>query len=476
MNITHRKALLGLGALSLAASLAQSADLQPMVVGNFTGQLHIHQGIPCGSVDKTTPIAAGVLELTPAEGLDVAGGKKFILTRAQVSFAPFSISGSCSGFGDTRNYTAVGSQLDRAVAFIASPGAGGVWNVVIPKGDILFYEAATVNGDPETGYKQPIEDVTGTINLTTGTVTMHVVLGTSVRFQAGCVEGHCVIDETDSGTLTTDLTGTAVFPDADHDGVPDRTDNCRLTANPDQTPVATPVVIAPPNVTLNSCASHDIGTAAASDVCDATSVVVSNNAPTTFLVGNNIVTWTGQDAKARTGTATQVVTVVDTTAPVFVSVPPNVLLNDCKAAALGTPVVTDDCAGTPAVTNNAPPIFYVGTTPVTWTATDASGNQSTATQNVTVVDTTPPTVSCVLNNPTGNTFIVSASDACGAATVRLGGFEIANGERIKIEETGQNGVRLIDVVNGVRHFHVGKGQAIVTATDGSGNVSSATCK
>src|SRR5262249_32799724 len=149
----------------------------------------------------------------------------------------------------------------------------------------------------------------------------------------------------------------------DHDGVPDRIDNCRLTPNPDQTPVPTPVVHAPGPVTLNSCASHQIGTATAVDVCDATAVTITNNAPPTFPAGLTVVTWTGQDGKARTGTATQDVTVVDTTPPVFVSVPPDVLLNDCKAANLGTPVVTDDCAGTPAVTNDAPPIFFVGTTP-----------------------------------------------------------------------------------------------------------------
>ena len=35
-----------------------------------------------------------------------------------------------------------------------------------------------------------------------------------------------------------------------------------------------------------------------------------------------------------------------------------------------------------AITNNAPAIFLVGTTAVTWTATDGSSNQSHATQTV----------------------------------------------------------------------------------------------
>ena len=59
-------------------------------------------------------------------------------------------------------------------------------------------------------------------------------------------------------------------------------------------------------------------------------------------------------------------------------------MNNCGPANLGMPTATDDCGGSPAFTNNAPPKFFVGTTPVTWTATDLSGNHATATQTVTV--------------------------------------------------------------------------------------------
>ncbi|WP_166288274.1 HYR domain-containing protein, partial [Candidatus Nitrosotalea sp. FS] len=46
-----------------------------------------------------------------------------------------------------------------------------------------------------------------------------------------------------------------------------------------------------------------------------------------------------------------------------------------------------------SVTNNAPSVFPLGKTTITWTATDQSGNSATATQIVNIVDTTPPKIS-----------------------------------------------------------------------------------
>ena len=92
---------------------------------------------------------------------------------------------------------------------------------------------------------------------------MHVVIATRVHFEAGCTDIGCIINEDRDGSLTVDISGPMVFPDVDADGVPDRTDNCRFTANPTQTPVATPVVSPPFNLTLASCADHRIGRAIA---------------------------------------------------------------------------------------------------------------------------------------------------------------------------------------------------------------------
>jgi hypothetical protein len=81
--------------------------------------------------------------------------------------------------------------------------------------------------------------------------------------------------------------------------------------------------------------------------------------------------------------------------------------------------------------------------------------------------------------PPDGMFQVSSSDACaGAPTIRLGSYVLADGERIKINETGQPGVHLINEISPdhIRHFQVGKGEAVITATDASGNVATATCR
>ncbi|HEY5999590.1 MAG TPA: zinc-dependent metalloprotease family protein [bacterium] len=88
--------------------------------------------------------------------------------------------------------------------------------------------------------------------------------------------------------------------------------------------------------------------------------------------------------------------VTDTKPPV-VTAPPDLPAVECTSPAgasplLGLAVAADLCDAAPAVTNNAPAIFPFGTTTVTWTGTDASGNSGTDAQLVTVVDTTPPSI------------------------------------------------------------------------------------
>ena len=101
------------------------------------------------------------------------------------------------------------------------------------------------------------------------------------------------------------------------------------------------------------------------------------------------------DAAGNTGNAPQDTATKDTAAPT-ITAPAAVTAEatgTLTTVSLGSPTVSDAVDPNPVVTNNAPLAgFPLGTTTVIWTATDASGNSATDTQDVTVVDTTPPTI------------------------------------------------------------------------------------
>ena len=118
-------------------------------------------------------------------------------------------------------------------------------------------------------------------------------------------------------------------------------------------------------------------------------------------VGPNAVTLTVTDECMNAASATVMVTVtaVDGSAPTLSDIPADITVNNdagnCSAVVNYTmPTISDNCAGsTLASSHPSGSAFSVGTTTVTFTATDASGNQSTATFNVTVTDAEAPTFS-----------------------------------------------------------------------------------
>lgn len=112
-----------------------------------------------------------------------------------------------------------------------------------------------------------------------------------------------------------------------------------------------------------------------------------------FPLGTTRVTATATNS-CGTATCSFDVTVTDNINPT-ITAPANITLNanntGCTGLVdLGVPVTNDNCS-VASVTNNAPAVFPVGTTNVTWTVTDGSGNTATATQSVTVIN--PVTVS-----------------------------------------------------------------------------------
>ena len=169
-----------------------------------------------------------------------------------------------------------------------------------------------------------------------------------------------------------------------------------------------PTISCPGAITINTDAGQctstaSIGTATGLDNCG--TPTITNNAPSSFPIGNTTVTWTATDASNNSVTCTQVVTVVDVENPT-ISCPGAITINtdagQCTStASIGTATGLDNC-GTPTITNNAPSNFPIGNTTVTWTATDGSGNIDTCHQIVTVVDAENPTIVCPTNITVSN--------------------------------------------------------------------------
>jgi hypothetical protein len=206
-------------------------------------------------------------------------------------------------------------------------------------------------------------------------------------------------DISDSAPVITN-NGPAVFPFGSTIVTWTATDTSGNSASATQ--VVTVVDTTPPSIAAPADVSAEqanrdgtaveIGTAQASDICNA-APVITNNAPAVFPLGSTIITWTATDGSGNTASATQVVTVVDTTPP-SITAPADVSAEqanrDGTAVEIGTAQATDISDPSPVITNDAPAVFPLGSTIVTWTATDVSGNTASATQVVTMVDTTPP--------------------------------------------------------------------------------------
>jgi hypothetical protein len=473
--MTTKPTLLLLGGLAVSVA-AGAADLRPLRVEHLTGNLHIYQDLPltCNSHYQDVAVTQGRLEIGPGEDPVWENGKRvFVLIRGSVSFAPFEVHRSCAGRDVDRVYSAVDVQIVNTILFRAVPTTpgGALFDVTIPKEDVRLRQVTVVNGQSEIGEKTPKEDVTGTINLSSGDVTMVVKVATKIH-----VSGLGDYD----GELTATLAGNIEFADYDEDGAWNMKDNCPLVPNPGGTPVASPVIRAPSDRTVNSCKVRTTGFPSTADLCWGGNVSVSSS-PHNLVPGLNLVTWTAYDTHGNTATDVQQVTVVDQTPPRFLTVPPNVHLLSCGPANLGTPTGWDDC-GTPTFTNNAPAVFNGGTTTVTWTAHDLAGNTATATQLVTVTDLVRPTVACQVSpDPDQHRdvlFTVTGADLpCTALPIlTLGAYRLKSGETVKVTPSTTPGVVLLNPgEKGRKHFRIGPNENVILARDAANNTRSAVC-
>lgn len=164
------------------------------------------------------------------------------------------------------------------------------------------------------------------------------------------------------------------------------------------------------------------------------------------------VTLSVTDDNTNTGTCVATVAVVDAVAPSPVTLAD--ATDECTVT-LTAPTTTDNCSGTiTGTTTDA--MTYTGDTTlvVTWSFTDASGNVTTAAQNVIIADITAPSIAAP-----SNVSVTANNASCSATGVTLG-----------TATTSDNCVGTITVTNDApATFPLGNTTVTWTATDVAGN-------
>ncbi|MBI3639906.1 MAG: HYR domain-containing protein [Thaumarchaeota archaeon] len=188
---------------------------------------------------------------------------------------------------------------------------------------------------------------------------------------------------------------------------------------------------------------------------------------------------------------------MDTTAPKIIP-PKDITFEatslDNNTVPLGTPTVTDLEQVT--VTNNAPKVFGIGLTTVTWIAVDTAGNSANATQTVDVRDTTAPKLiipnDITIEATSVNDNVLSVGKANATDAVGIESISNNSPSAFPIGATAitwtakdaagniSNATRTVDVEqvtisnNSPSAFPIGATAITWTAKDAAGNISNAT--
>ena len=268
-----------------------------------------------------------------------------------------------------------------------------------------------------------------------------------------------VSSETTAGACAGEYTITRTFTATDDCGNSSSSAIQTITVQDTTAPEFTSV---PADYTAECSDELVMDDATASDNCGEVSIEVSSETTAGACAGEYTITrtFTATDDCGNSSSAIQTITVQDTTAPEFSSVPADYTAECSDELVMDDATASDNCGEVSIeVSSETTAGACAGeyTITRTFTATDDCGNSSSATQTITVQDTTAPEFSSVPADYTAECSEelildeASAFDNCGTVSIEVSSETIAG------DATGNYTV--------VRTF---------TATDDCGNSTSAT--
>ncbi len=232
-----------------------------------------------------------------------------------------------------------------------------------------------------------------------------------------------------------------------------------------------PTITCPPDVTketdpgkCSAVVNFDFTVLSVNNCRDAVNFSFSHESGSAFPVGTTTVTVKATDQSGNSTSCSFTVTVVDKQAPT-IACPVNITQStdpgQCSAVVRFAPTVTDNCLGQMTVTTSiaSGTAFQKGTTPVTVSAIDAAGNQSTCTFTVTIVDREAPVLVCPAN-------IVQSTDRGQCAAVIRFALPVAT--------DNCPGVTVTSSIPSASVFQKGTTPVTLTATDEAGNKTTCT--
>ena len=329
---------------------------------------------------------------------------------------PLTVLGTCPGQANT--------WLDWGFWDFAPGSCNQPISITINQGNTVVFQEACTSLYPVTIAAQTFTDQAAPVITAPNVTVTGNCVGANVNFSVS------VVDDCDPNpTVTYSHASGSFFPvgvttvtvtATDSTGKTSvKTFTVTVVASDTQPPVISAL---PAPSTIECPATPNFATPTATDNCGAATLTSEDTSSGTCPVVH-VRTWTARDASGNFSTTSQTISVADTTKPTISALPSPTTIECPALPVFATPTASDTC-GTATLT-------FVdsssGTCPVvhtrTWTATDACGLTSTASQTINVADTTPPTISS-LTGPTGSlpldsspSVIVAFSDNCSVQAV-----------------------------------------------------------